>query len=77
MGNYAQYPMTNHNGKEYEKECIGISLVVQWLRLCALNAGALGSIPDWGTRYHMSQLNFPSATTKTWCSQINKNKYFF
>ena len=21
-GNYSQYPMINHNGKEYEKECI-------------------------------------------------------
>ena len=21
-GNYIQYPMINHNGKEYEKECI-------------------------------------------------------
>ena len=21
-GNYIQYPVTNHNGKEYEKECI-------------------------------------------------------
>ena len=21
-GNYIQYPVTNHNGKEYEKECM-------------------------------------------------------
>ena len=21
-GNYIQYPMINHNGKEYEKECV-------------------------------------------------------
>ena len=21
-GNYIQYPVTNHNGKEYQKECI-------------------------------------------------------
>ena len=28
----------------------GTSLVVQWLRLCALNAGSLGSIPGQGTR---------------------------
>ena len=22
IGNYTQYPVINHNGKEYEKECI-------------------------------------------------------
>ena len=32
---------------------IGTSLVVQWVRLCAPNAGGLGSIPGWGTRSHM------------------------
>ena len=32
------------------------SLVVQWLRLCTLNAGGLGSIPGQGTRSHMPQL---------------------
>ena len=26
------------------------SLAVQWLRLCASNAGGTGSIPDWGTK---------------------------
>ena len=26
------------------------SLVVQWLRLCASNAGSAGSIPGWGTK---------------------------
>ena len=55
-GNYIQYPVINHNGKEYEKEYIGTSLVVQWLRLCAPNTGDLGSIPGQGTRSHMSQL---------------------
>ena len=34
----------------------GTSLVVQWLRLCAPNAGDLGWIPDQGTRSHMPQL---------------------
>ena len=33
-----------------------ISLVVQWLRLHAANAGGLGSIPGQGTRSHMLQL---------------------
>ena len=34
----------------------GTSLVVQWLRLHAPNAGGLGSIPGQGTRSHMLQL---------------------
>ena len=28
----------------------GTSLVVQWLRLHASNAGGMGSIPGWGTK---------------------------
>ena len=32
------------------------SLVIQWLRLCALNAGGPGLIPGRGTRSHMPQL---------------------
>ena len=31
-------------------------MVVQWLRLCAPNAGGLSSIPGQGTRFHISQL---------------------
>ena len=23
-GNYIQYPVTNHNGEEYEKDCVNI-----------------------------------------------------
>ena len=42
-------------------------MVVQWLRLFALNAGGLGSIPGQGTRSYMPQLR-PRG------SQINKNK---
>ena len=42
----------------------GASLVVQWPRLHTSNAGGLGSIPGWGTR-------FPHATTKT-LAQPNK-----
>ena len=65
----------------------GTSLVVQWLRLRAPNAGDLGSIPGQGTRshvpqlrVHMLQLKIPHAaakilraTAKTRCSQ-NKLK---
>ncbi|TEA25428.1 hypothetical protein DBR06_SOUSAS11710016, partial [Sousa chinensis] len=32
------------------------SLVVQWLGVCAPNAGGRGSIPGQGTRSHMLQL---------------------
>ena len=51
----------------------GTSLVVQWLRHHASKAEGLGSIPVQGTS-HMLQLRskIPSAATKTWCSQINK-----
>ena len=31
-------------------------LVVQWLRLQALNSGGMGSIPGQGTRSHLLQL---------------------
>ena len=33
-GKYIQYPVINHNGKEYFKKVLGASLVVQWLRVC-------------------------------------------
>ena len=50
---------------------MGTSLVVQWLRLHAPNAGGPDSIPGQGTRSHMAQLRvcmpqlkIPRATTK-------------
>ena len=59
----------------------GISLVVQWLRLCPPNAGGLGLIPGQETRSHMPQLrvcmpqlHILHATTKTRYSQIEKKK---
>ena len=33
-----------------KNEILGTSLAVQWLRLCASNAGAVGSIPPQGTK---------------------------
>ena len=41
-----------------QRECFTLetSLVVQWLRLCAPNAGDPGSIPDHGTRSYVRQL---------------------
>ena len=38
--------------------------MVQWLRLCAPDAGGLGSIPGWGTRSHMPQLRLYVAKKK-------------
>ena len=50
----------------------GISLVVQWLGLCAPNIEGLGLVPGWGTRshllqlrVHMPQLKICNAATKT------------
>ena len=36
-----------------QKASVAASLVVQWIRLHAPNAGGLGSIPGQGTRAHM------------------------
>ena len=38
---------------------LGASLMVQWLRFHAPNAGGLGSIPGQGTRSHMPRLRVP------------------
>ena len=35
---------------------LGTSLVIQWLRLYAPNAGEPGLIPGWGTRSYVPQL---------------------
>ena len=51
---------------------MGTSVVLQWLRLHAPNAGGPGSIPHRGTRSHMLQLKIPRAATKPQCSQIDK-----
>ena len=52
----------------------GTSLVVQWLRLHAPNAGVPWLIPGQGSRSYMPQRRSKilCAATKTWCSQINK-----
>ena len=43
----------------HKKLYTGISLVVQWVKLRAPNAGGPSSIPGWGTRFYMH------ATTKS------------
>ena len=56
-----------------KKQVLGTSLVVQWGRLCALNAGGLGSIPGQGTRSCMhAATKSPQAAAKTRRSQNNK-----
>ena len=48
-----------------KKTSPGTSLVAQWLRLCASNAGGPGSIPGQGTRSHMhAAIKNLHATTK-------------
>ena len=55
---------------------VGTSLVVQWLRLPAPNAGVLGSLPGQGTRSHVRQLKVQQAATQIRCSQIINNYIF-
>ena len=49
----------------------GTSLVGQWLRLHAPNAGGPGSIPGQGTRSHTWQLGMLRAASKTPRSRMN------
>ena len=56
-----------------KKHCDRTSLVVQWLRLSALNPGDPGLIHGQGTRSHMLQLKIPHAATKSQCGQTNKH----
>ena len=49
---------------------LGTSLVAQWVRLCAPNAGGLGLIPGQVARFHMhATTNSSHATTKEPASQ--------
>ena len=45
----------------------GTSLVVQWQRLCAVNAGSLGSIPAPGTRSHATTKSLHAAIKDPTC----------
>ena len=51
-GGQCRSEMTRGTGKS-QMVFVGTSLVVQWLRLRAPNAGGPGLIPDQGTRSHM------------------------
>ena len=72
-------PLLGWEADTSSEVCWGTSLVAQWLRLYASNAGGLGSSPGKGSRYHMPQLwvcmpqrKIRGASTQTQCSQINK-----
>ena len=52
------------------------SLVIHWLRLSS-QCRVPGSIPGWGTKSYMPQLNTPHAVNKTWCNQRKKKKKYF
>ena len=56
-----------------------VRIGVQWLRLYAPKAGALGSIPGQGSRSYILHLEIPTATSKTQQTQINKyfKKYMY
>lgn len=47
------------------------SLVAQWLRICAPNAGSLDLIPSQGTKFHTPQLKSMHATTNS----VQPSKY--
>ena len=55
--------------------CQGTSLVVQWLSLCAPNAGGLASIPGQGTRSHITQLKITHATINNKYINILKTQH--
>ena len=48
----------------FQTGLFGTSVVVQWPRLCAPNAGALGSIPDPGTKPYVLQRKGSHAVAK-------------
>ena len=48
----------------------GTSLVVQWLRLHALNVGAPGLVPDQRTRPHMQQLRVTMLQLRFTCHNL-------
>lgn len=56
--------MESDCGEVKEAVDIGTSLLVEWLRLYASYAGALGLIPGQGTASHMLQLKISRAAIK-------------
>ena len=47
---WSQQCMEIMRHREIEKVALGVSLAIQWLKLCASAARAMGSIPSWGTK---------------------------
>ena len=56
IGYPLQYSQASLVAQMVKNPPAGTSLVVQWLRPCAPNAGGPGSIPGQGTRSHVLQL---------------------
>ena len=52
----------------------GTSLVVQWLGLCAPNAGGPGSITGQGTRSHVPQLRVRMLQLKRYCTRQRRSR---
>ena len=55
------WPTGTSQAKKCNKMSSWTSLVVQWLRLCALTAGDMGLIPGWGTK-NSKNLTWPKKT---------------
>ena len=51
-----KYAVISESNKVFKNKWIGTSLVVQWLRFCASNAGSLGLIPSQRIRPRLPQL---------------------
>ena len=66
--------MKGENVELCEKINVGTLLEIKWLRLGVPNARGLGLIPGDGTRSQVLQLNIPSVSTKTCCSQKKKKR---
>ena len=60
---------------KWKNESVGTSLVVQWLRLLAPNAGGMGLIPGQGSKTHVApktQHKPPPHTKKIEKEWVNK-----
>ena len=64
-----QWTLSGKTAHWLEKQDIGTTLAVQWLRLHAPTAGGMGSIPGWGTKV-------PHAIQLGHSKKKDKNKIF-
>ena len=71
-----KYAVVSESNKVFKYKWIGTSLAVQWLRLCASNAGGLGLIPSQRIRSCVPQLKILHATMKMLYSHMKVGKHF-